>query len=388
MTAMPLSDSQLLALSTLVYRIDRARSVQTDDTVGIVARNVKAVLEERQAIKGDATGANASQQMTYGNWYTLLAGIEADRSLSRLVVDAVDIDAQGAKMMLLADADNNAYAVFAGTGIGEWEDNATAAYSQDSLQQLGALQWFLRACEGRGYRSITACGHSKGGNKALYLAVRAGDLVDRAVGFDAQGFSREFVRAYGDQILANTEKITSYSLDNDYVNGLLASIVLHSRRIYLDGSHVDSMIAYHSPFAMFAPQHGASGTVLELGVQTAQGKFGKVFKDFSAFALENAPEHDYRQMCQFVGAAMENILTPYIEDSDRSSRAVELAASEGCRLLLGYLARFFEQSSRGVSPVDIVALLLPGGKRGATVVDDAAIGALETVSALLKALTR
>jgi len=38
--------------------------------------------------------------------------------------------------------------------------------------------------------------------------------------------------------------------------------------------------------------------------------------------------------------------------------------------------------------VDVVALLLPGGKRGATIVDDAAIGALETVSALLKNLTR
>ena len=38
--------------------------------------------------------------------------------------------------------------------------------------------------------------------------------------------------------------------------------------------------------------------------------------------------------------------------------------------------------------MDIVALLLPSGKRGATIVDDVAIGALETVSALLKNLTR
>lgn len=386
--AKSLTDSQLLVLSTLVYRLDRAGVPERGMSLSALVESMRAAVLERQAAYGRKSSDTLSQLMTYGDWLTVFDNVQASSALRSLEVAAFDIDERGARSLVLADADNQAYVVFAGTGAGEWTDNADAACGRESSQQMRALAWFLHERATCSFETVTVCGHSKGGNKALYVTVRAGDAVDRAVAFDAQGFSREFVQVYGDEILANTHKITCYSLDNDYVNGLLSCIALHSRRIYVDGSHVEHIAAYHSPFSMFAPYKGVSGHVLELGGQVPQGDFGRVFRDFSAFVVEEAPHDEYEAMCRCVCAALENVLVPHVADDVRATRAVEIGRSEGFALFLGYLSRFFESSSSPVGPADVIGLLLPQGKRGKTLVDDIAIGALETVSGLLRQLTR
>ena len=383
-----IDNSQLLVMSIYVYRLDCVEGVRPGIRFGEAAESMENALIERQVERGEGPNDNVSQLMTYREWFSVLAGIRATPALADLRVDAVSIDEKRSKALLLSDDDGNAFAVFSGSGAGEWEDNAVAAYERESAQQLGALAWLLHETAGKGYRSVTACGHSKGGNKAFYLAVRASDIVDRAVGFDAQGFSRAFVQAYGDDILANTQKITSYALDNDYVNGLLASIALPSRRIYLDGSHISNPVAYHSPYSLFVPYHGSSGTVLELGGTVPQGSFGRAFREFSAFVTDRASESEYRDMCRCIGFAMENILVPNATDTDRANRAVEIATSEGFGVLVSYLGQFFAETVQGVGINEIIAFLLPSGKQGNTVLDDLAIGALRTASGILKRLTR
>ena len=167
------------------------------------------------------------------------------------------------------------------------------------------------------------------------------------------------------------------------MNGLLTCIALHSRRIYLEGSHVKHPAAYHSPYSLFVPAHGASGTVLELGVEAPQGDFGSVFREFSDYVDEHADEGEYRQICTCVGAALENILAPNVTSADRAARAVELGASEGFHLLVKHLMDFADENPRGVSPKAIADFLLPGGTYGSSVLDDVAISALRAVSKLL-----
>ena len=383
-----LDDSQLLILSIFAYRLDCVEGIRAGLTFEEAARLMENSLIERQIERGDAATDTVSQLMSYREWFAVLACIRTTPALANLVLDNVQVDSCRAKMMLLSDAERNAYAVFSGSGAGEWEDNAIAAYERESAQQLSALAWILGTCGARGYRTVTACGHSKGGNKAFYLAVRAPGIVDRAVGFDAQGFSSAFVQAYGDDILANTDKIWAYALDNDYVNGLLANIALHSRRIYVDGSHISNPVAYHSPFSMFVPYHGATGTLLELGGSVPQGTFGRAFREFSIFVHKRADDWEYQQMCRCIGSALENLLVPNRTDAERQAYAIEIGSSEGFKILFGYLRRFFSETIQDIGPADLVAFLLPKGQRGATVLDDFAISALQTASGVLKWLTR
>ena len=383
-----LTDSELLILSTLVYRIDRAGAAREGMKLGDIVETMREVIVNRQ-IRTDARGSDSlSQQTSYRDWLALTERVLESRHLRELDVAALEIDEYCARMMLLLDSQRNAYFVFAGTGAGEWEDNATAAHCADSTQQLRALRWFSKTCSEQGIKTATVCGHSKGGNKALYVTVRAGSFVDRAVAFDAQGFSREFVSSYGDDILANTSKITMYSLDNDYVNGLLKCIALHSKRIYIEGSHVESPVAFHSPAALFSPSRGSNGHTFELGGEVEQGKLGKAFKDFSDYVMDNADPEEFRQICTCIGAFMENILVPHKSDEDRVARGVELARTEGFALLLNYIVQFFGSVDGESGASYILGLLLPQGKRGETVIDDIALGALDFASDVIKALTK
>lgn len=383
-----LNDSQLLVLSIFCYRLDCVDGVTVGTPLGEAAARMEDALVERQVLRGDGPTDSVSQLMDYREWFSVLGNIKTSPELAELSVAAIDIDAYGGKKLLLADAQGNAYAVFGGTGRGEWEDNFIAAYERESAQQLSALAWILGACPPGRYAHVTACGHSKGGNKAFYLAVRAADVVDRAVGFDTQGFSRAFVRAYGDAILANTQKITAYALDNDYVNGLLNNIALESRRIYLDGSHVANPVACHSPFSLFVPYRGTAGTILELGGQVPQGPLGKAFREFSAYVQNNASAEEYRTICRCMSAALENILVPNVSDEERAARAKRIGDGEGFGVLVRYIARFFADTAQEVGPRDVLALLIPGGKQGDTVLDDLAIGALKAASGVLKWMTR
>ena len=384
----PLDDSQLLVLSTMAYRLDRAGDIQPGDTLRSIANAMRDAVLERMTATGHEASDNLSQQMSYRDWLCVLDCAAGVPALADLAVDAFDIDAAGAKKILLADGRGNAYAIFGGTGAGEWMDNVEAAYEAESAQQRRALEWLKAELARHSYAHVIATGHSKGGNKAMYIAVCGDGLIDRAVAFDAQGFSRAFARAHGEDILANTQKITQYSLDNDYVNGLLSCIALHSRRIYVDGSHVVNPVAYHSPFSLFNPYHGASGLVLEIGGPVPQGRFGKAFAGLSQYIQENASDYEYRQVCTCLGAAFENLLVPHVSDADRAARSIEIAQMEGFGMLLEYLSGYMQQSVLGVGVPDIVGLLLPSGRRGNTILDDVRLGALDVASSVLKLLTK
>lgn len=112
--------------------------------------------------------------------------------------------------------------VFHGTGANEAEDNLKGAFESDTDAQKGALNYINQLHE-LGYGNISVIGHSKGGNKAMYVTALS-DYVTDCTAFDAQGFSAAFHDKYSHQIKNKKNCITMISLDKSCVGAMLSSI--------------------------------------------------------------------------------------------------------------------------------------------------------------------
>ena len=141
---------------------------------------------------------------------------------------------------------SDAIVAFRGTSGGdEWVDNVEGLNVADTQCQKDALDFI----ESLPYDSITVTGHSKGGNKAMYVAITS-DKVTRCVAYDGQGFSQEFIDKYWAEIQAKGGIITAYSLSTDYVHALLFPVP-NSNQIYCQGYGVANIGEHHSPNSFF-----------------------------------------------------------------------------------------------------------------------------------------
>lgn len=168
----------------------------------------------------------------------------------------------GSTACSFTNPEGDVFVVFRGTGSGEWLDNAeglsgipgenvymtykrngdvasmeTVRGDYATGQQVEALNWFRYIAAQNGWdtdTNITLAGHSKGGNKAQFIALHS-DLVDECFSFDGQGFSPEalaaFKRRHGEKFAARRRNIRSLSADNDYVN-VLGDRLMPETRIY------------------------------------------------------------------------------------------------------------------------------------------------------------
>ena len=73
-----------------------------------------------------------------------------------------------------------------------------------------------------GFTELTVTGHSKGGNKAMFVTILCNNVI-RCVSFDGEGFSKEFLSDNNKiaSILERSSLITNYSLSSDFVHILL-----------------------------------------------------------------------------------------------------------------------------------------------------------------------
>ncbi len=112
--------------------------------------------------------------------------------MSLKITDINYEDSTGVSMICFYDENKKqAYAVFRGTGDFEWEDNFKGGYLAVTPQQKKALDWI----NSLPYDNIIVSGHSKGGNKAQFVAYLS-DKVSKCVSFDGQGFSKEFAKKH------------------------------------------------------------------------------------------------------------------------------------------------------------------------------------------------
>lgn len=166
----------------------------------------------------------------------------------------------------------------------EWHDNGVGAYTAVTPQQEEALKWI----EGLSYSSVTVTGHSKGGNKAQFVAIMS-DKVDRCVSFDGQGFSMEFMAQNRDRILENSSKITCIADKYDFVNCLMFPIpVPAGQRIYIEADSIHKLSEFahnHCPNTMITADGRLNG-------KTGPSLITKLVNSLTQYICSNMKEPD------------------------------------------------------------------------------------------------
>lgn len=189
----------------------------------------------------------------------------------------------GLTAIAFIDPEGKISVVYKGTGNGEWIDNGEGLsgipnenkyfsyFKEENLifreivkkdyatdQQAEALNWFLKVCAKNNWKNentITVSGHSKGGNKAQFIAINS-DLVDFCFSFDGQGFSPEALdslkKQYPKKYEARNTRIYSFATDNDYVNVLGKRLMPKENIYYFKGAsglhYMESLLCIDSKF--------------------------------------------------------------------------------------------------------------------------------------------
>lgn len=169
----------------------------------------------------------------------LFIRIDNDEKLKNLHV-ARKLETWDVRAVCFADEnEQNACVVFRGTGgtYDAWYDNVEGEYKKDTDIQKMAADFVRNECAQ--YNNLTVAGHSKGGNLAQYATVVCGSQIANCISFDGQGFGKNFLREYRNEIKVAKTKIKSISAYNDYVNILLTPIA--GERLFLrnNGKDID-----------------------------------------------------------------------------------------------------------------------------------------------------
>lgn len=238
-----MTDSDLLMLENLTYFDDEL--LKTAEVTKSITQcdTLKDFLDQfSDAALSKLDSGNADCQ----EWAARIRYMQKTKDIYSLVVKEYNSDV---KCLLFEDPNNPNHAIVAfkgTTGGDEWKDNAEGLNRADTEAQLKAKAYI----ESLGYGSITVTGHSKGGNKAMYVAITCSN-VDRCVAYDGQGFSKEFLDKYSVEVQNRGSIIKNYSLSNDYVHILMFPIP-GSEQIYMEpGNRVDKIGGAHYPIGPF-----------------------------------------------------------------------------------------------------------------------------------------
>lgn len=227
----PLSTEQLLLLNNLMYMTaeEPLRLITTETYHG---KTVRTLLESID-VKQFNDEKNYGSYMTGTDWQQIIRTIRKDERLMRMTLAQTNVDTDvggggGVSALFTEPEFGEAVICYRGTAAGEWKDNFIGGGETDvldgvsTLQQKNALTWY-QSLALDDYATVTVTGHSKGGNKAKYVAI-LDPSVDRCVAFDGQGFSDEFVKKYQRQIAGSQHKIRNCNVEGDYVNLLLNDV--------------------------------------------------------------------------------------------------------------------------------------------------------------------
>ncbi|MCR5799262.1 MAG: ATP-grasp domain-containing protein [Lachnospiraceae bacterium] len=199
---------------------------------------------------------NYASFMLGNDWKNLIMAIRRNDKLMNIRIEESNMDRAyggggGVSAVFLEDEEHEAIVAFRGTASNEWEDDFLGANQIDSLQQINALEWYRAVYQKMHLEdwNVTVLGHSKGGNKAKYVAI-LNDTPMRCVSFDGQGFSDKFVEHYRDRILLRQDVIENHNVDFDYVNILMNDIGKKTYYIGYDYGRFGFAEA-HSPVTFF-----------------------------------------------------------------------------------------------------------------------------------------
>lgn len=176
--------------------------------------------------------------------------------------------------------------VFRGTGgtYEAWHDNVLGQCVVDTGIQMKAADWVDNDC--CTYSNLQICGHSKGGNLAMYATVLCTAPIASCISFDGQGFSEDFLNAYPDEIKAASEKIKSISAYNDFVNILLNPIA--GKNVYTENQG-KGINAHSSYYMLISNEYDENGKIVSLRKQSVLSRALDEFTDGVSGRLNMLP---------------------------------------------------------------------------------------------------
>lgn len=158
---------------------------------------------------------------------------------------------------------NRVFVAYRGTGDGEWPDNGLGLTQEFTTQQQRAVDYFDRVVQEEeldGSQRVIVTGHSKGGNKAVFVTMESSyaDRIDRCYSVDGQGFSeaaeQRFRRKYStEEYDARVQKLYGVYGENDYVSPLGHSLVPKEHISYIRTPvEKENLAGYHDIKYLFA----------------------------------------------------------------------------------------------------------------------------------------
>ncbi len=170
--------------------------------------------------------------ITGRDWKNIIGAALKSENLRNMRIETTHVDEAeggggGFSALFVDPKGEEAVVAFRGTaGTDEWHDNFMGGNMAQTPAQKNALNWYKQvyyAYDLKKYDTITATGHSKGGNKSKYITLMD-DTIDRCIALDGQGFSDKFFIDNSYQVAKNQNKIQNLCVDYDYVNLLLSDV--------------------------------------------------------------------------------------------------------------------------------------------------------------------
>jgi len=248
------------------------------------------------------------------------------------------------------ESSGQAVVAFRGTLDGkEWVDNVEGLNQADTDCQLEALCYI----ENLSYKDITVIGHSKGGNKAMYVSVLS-EKVKRCVSFDGQGFSQEFIDKYWAEIHKRAGNIKNYSLSTDYVHALMFPIP-NSQQIYCQGFNVENVGQHHSPNSFFKADSGENLILDSDGnpifVIVDEDDSIRMLHDFTIFVMNQADNEDKKMIISYLSQLLSMVC---VGDKVPMQEVVDFILSDPDTLaiIIAYLAKFMDEYDLDAEDID------------------------------------
>lgn len=222
--------------------------------------------------------------------------------------------------------------VFRGTGgtYEAWHDNVLGQCQSDTAIQMKAADWVDEECGL--YSKLQVCGHSKGGNLAMYATVVSSAAISSCVSFDGQGFSEDFLKAHPDEIAAASGKIKSVCAHNDYVNILLNSIA--GETVYTENEG-KGLYAHSSYYMYISNEYDENGNIISTRKQSILSKALDEMADGAAARLNMLPGSGNRDITGLLAAMVAGIISSDKSKEYEMGRIVGSSMDVGEYLLSG-----------------------------------------------------
>ncbi len=285
-------------------------------------------------------------------WAGIIRYLKSSRMKDFVLSDTM-VDSDGITLALCFEdknSPNEAIVAFKGTsGIKEWVDNVEGLNAYDTECQKEALDFIERLP----YDSITVTGHSKGGNKAMYVAITS-DKVTRCVAYDGQGFSQEFIDKYWAEIQEKSGIIAAYSLSTDYVHTLLFPVP-NANHIYCKGYGIANIGEHHSANSFFMTDDNGNIIVDENGspivVQISEDESIVMLHEFVSFVINNA---DGKDKDEIIGFLSELLTMVFSGDDLKTQEIVDycLENEDTLALIIAYLSKYMQVYNLSTDDID------------------------------------